>query len=148
LLRSSALPYFFSTRDKTLAHRMPEYPYNSDIGQTDLMGAAYNGDADEVLRILAMPCDIDAQDTHGMTALMYAALSGHNEVVKCLIEHKAVWNFSRSNVSRHLCTQFDAVIQLPFKRCLQPKPIRMCTLTRPRLILRLRWRRDMASCQS
>jgi hypothetical protein len=37
---------------------MPEYPYNSNIGQTDLMGAAYNGDAEAIARILAMPCDI------------------------------------------------------------------------------------------
>jgi ankyrin repeat protein len=53
------------------------------------MGAAYNGDAEEVARILSMPCDIDAQDVHGMTALMYAALRGHTASVKVLIEHKA-----------------------------------------------------------
>jgi hypothetical protein len=45
-------------------HLMPEYPYNADIGQTDLMGAAYNGVAETVARILTMPCDIDAQDNH------------------------------------------------------------------------------------
>jgi ankyrin repeat protein len=68
---------------------MPQHPYNSDIGQTDLMGAAYNGDVDEIDNILAMPCDIDAQDSHGVTALMYAAMQGHNESVQRLIEHKA-----------------------------------------------------------
>jgi ankyrin repeat protein len=68
---------------------MPEYPYNSDIGQTDLMGAAYNGDADEVGNILAMPCDIDAQDSHGLTALMYAAMQGHSESVQRLVGHNA-----------------------------------------------------------
>ena len=68
---------------------MPEYPYNADIGQTDLMGAAYNGDAEAISRILAMPCDIDAQDSHGLTALMYAAMTGCNEAVQRLIEHKA-----------------------------------------------------------
>jgi hypothetical protein len=47
---------------------MSAYSYNSDIGQTDLMGAAFNGNADEVARILTMPCDIDAQDSHGITA--------------------------------------------------------------------------------
>jgi ankyrin repeat protein len=68
---------------------MPLYPYNPDIGQTDLMGAAYNGDADEIGNILALPCDIDAQDSHGLTALMYAAMQGHSKSVQRLIEHKA-----------------------------------------------------------
>lgn len=68
---------------------VPEYPYNADIGQTDLMGAAYNGDAEEIARILSMPCDIDAQDHHGVTALMYAAMEAHTEVVRYLIEHEA-----------------------------------------------------------
>lgn len=69
---------------------MPIYPYNTDIGQTDLMGAAYNGDADEVTRILGMPCDIDAQDAHGMSALMYAAMQGHAAVVQRLVEQQAL----------------------------------------------------------
>ena len=68
---------------------MSLYPYNSEIGQTDLMGAAYNGDADEVIRILTMPCDIDAQDRHGFTALMYAAMEGYTDVIQRLIEHGA-----------------------------------------------------------
>jgi ankyrin repeat protein len=66
---------------------MSRYPYNPDTGQTDLMGAAYHGDAEEIARILAMPCDINAQDDHGITALMYAAMMGHTEAVQCLIEH-------------------------------------------------------------
>ena len=68
---------------------MAEYPYNPEIGQTDLMGAAYNGDAGEIVRILSMPCDTDAQDQHGLTALMYAAMEGHGEAVERLIEHGA-----------------------------------------------------------
>lgn len=68
---------------------MSQYPYNPEIGQTDLMGAAYSDDAEEVVRILSMPCDIDAQDDHGVTALMYAAMKAHTEVVQRLIEHKA-----------------------------------------------------------
>lgn len=68
---------------------MPEYPYKDDLGQTDLMGAAYNGDADEVRRILSMPCDIDGQDSHAMTALMYAAIKGHTDVVRQLADHRA-----------------------------------------------------------
>jgi ankyrin repeat protein len=68
---------------------MSQYPYNADIGQTDLMGAAYNGDAEEVVHILCMPCDVDAQDDHGVTALMYASREGHTEPVRRLIEHQA-----------------------------------------------------------
>jgi ankyrin repeat protein len=68
---------------------MAEYPYNSETGQTDLMGAAYNGDAEEVVHILSMPSDLDAQDSHGTTALMYAAMQGHTHAVQRLIEHKA-----------------------------------------------------------
>jgi ankyrin repeat protein len=68
---------------------MPKYPYNPDTGQTDLMGAAFNGDAEEIGCILAMPCDIDAQDSHGITALMYAAMQGHSAAIRHLIDHKA-----------------------------------------------------------
>ena len=39
--------------------------------------------------ILAMPCDIDAQDAHGVTALIYAAMRGHSAVIQRLIDHKA-----------------------------------------------------------
>jgi ankyrin repeat protein len=77
---------------------MSQYPYNADLGQTDLMGAAYHGDAEEIVRILSMPCDIDAQDDHGVTVLMYAAIKGHNEAVRRLIEHRAdleLQSFSR-----------------------------------------------------
>jgi len=70
-------------------HRVPTYPYNAEIGQTDLMGAAYNGDAEEVALILSMPCDVDAQDNHGVSALMYAAMEGHTAAVQRLIEHGA-----------------------------------------------------------
>lgn len=69
--------------------RTPKYPYNPDTGQTDLMAAAYNGDAEEIASILAMPSDVDAQDSHGITALMYAAMQGHNEAIQRLVEHKA-----------------------------------------------------------
>jgi len=68
---------------------MPKYPYNPDTGQTDLMGAAYNGDTEEIGSILAMPSDIDARDSHGITALMYAAMQGHGGAIQRLIEHKA-----------------------------------------------------------
>jgi ankyrin repeat protein len=68
---------------------MSEYPYNAETGQTDLMAAAYNGDSEEVAHLLTMPCDIDAQDSHGTTALMYAAMQGHTQAVQRLVEHKA-----------------------------------------------------------
>src|SRR5579859_5978660 len=68
---------------------MPRYPYNPESGQTDPMGAAYNGDAEEVARILSMPCDVNAQDSHGLTALMYGAMKGHADAIKELIQHGA-----------------------------------------------------------
>ena len=68
---------------------MSTYPYSPERAQTELMSAAYNGDADEVARLLTLPCDIDAQDSHGVTALMYAAMQGHTEAAQCLIERKA-----------------------------------------------------------
>jgi ankyrin repeat protein len=67
---------------------MSEYPYNEDIGQTDLMAAAYNGDAEQIAFLLTMPNDIDAQDSHGFTALMYAAMKGHTEAIQQLIKHE------------------------------------------------------------
>jgi ankyrin repeat protein len=76
---------------------MSKYPYNADLGQTDLMGAAYNGDAEEVVRILTMSCDIDAQDDHGISALMYAAMEGHAGVVHRLIEHGANLEFQSAS---------------------------------------------------
>ena len=53
------------------------------------MGAAYSGDAEEVARVLALLCDIDAQDSHGMTALMYGAMRGHTNIVQLIIHNKA-----------------------------------------------------------
>jgi ankyrin repeat protein len=53
------------------------------------MGAAFNGDAEEVARILTMPCDIDAQDSHGISALMYAAIRGSVEVIERIVESQA-----------------------------------------------------------
>ena len=68
---------------------MSAYPYSPERAQTELMSAAFNGDADEVARLFAMPCDIDAQDSDGITALMYAAMQGHAAAAQRLIEHKA-----------------------------------------------------------
>jgi len=37
---------------------MPQYPYHANQGQTDLMAAADNGDADEIVRFVAMPATL------------------------------------------------------------------------------------------
>ena len=69
---------------------MPEYPYHADIAQTELMGQQpRTAMPTEVVCLLTMPCDVDAQDFHGMTALMFAAMEGHAEVVRRLIDHEA-----------------------------------------------------------
>lgn len=41
------------------------------------MAVAFNGDTTEIGRLLVCPCDVNAQDTDGMTAGMYAAMEGH-----------------------------------------------------------------------
>lgn len=53
------------------------------------MAAAYNGDSDEVVRLLESPADIDAQDQYGASALMYAAMKGRDDVLRQLVEHEA-----------------------------------------------------------
>lgn len=53
------------------------------------MAAAFNGDVEETERILLCPVDIDAQDNHGVSALMYAAMKGHEAVVERLVSRGA-----------------------------------------------------------
>jgi ankyrin repeat protein len=60
------------------------------------MGAAYNGDVAEIARILSMPSDVDAQDSHGISALMYAAMQGHAAAVQTLITHNAALELQSS----------------------------------------------------
>lgn len=80
---------------------MPEYPYNSDIGQTELMGAAYNGDADEAARILSMPCDLDAQDSHGTPSWQIPFRLLGNFVVFFMVGLLLIWVGAKALRSVH-----------------------------------------------
>lgn len=50
-----------------------------------LNDAAYRGDLTEVKRLLDKGRDVDEQDSHGCTPLVYAAASGNIQVVKVLL---------------------------------------------------------------
>jgi len=49
---------------------------------TDLHLAARNGDMSRVTELLKGDININAKDTHGLTALHYAAKHGHDHLIK------------------------------------------------------------------
>ena len=55
------------------------------LGGQGLIRASEKGDRDRVVRLLET-ADLDAQDRRGRTALMYAALHGHDDVVDMLLK--------------------------------------------------------------
>ena len=57
--------------------------------QKDLEMAAFNGDVDELARLISEGADIDARNKYGMTPLMIAATRGHGPFVVWLVEHGA-----------------------------------------------------------
>ena len=58
-------------------------------GFTGLHGAAFCGMVELVVALLAMKgWDINATDSMGGTALSWAAVRGHEDVVKILLQHK------------------------------------------------------------
>jgi len=54
-----------------------------------LLEAARAGDYDLVLSLINSGADVNTQNEQGATALMLAALNGHTEVLKILIQSKA-----------------------------------------------------------
>ena len=58
-------------------------------GVTALMKAANRADVVAIKEILMSSVDVDAEDSSGWTALMYAAASGHAEPVQLLLASKA-----------------------------------------------------------
>jgi ankyrin repeat protein len=59
----------------------------TDDGQTALMFAAANADAEAVKALLQKGADVDAiENTHGWTALVYAIWSGDRSLVGMLLE--------------------------------------------------------------
>jgi ankyrin repeat protein len=52
--------------------------------------AVRRGSIDELQHLVATGADVDARDGHGQTALMLAAVEGHDHVVEWLVERGAV----------------------------------------------------------
>jgi hypothetical protein len=63
----------------------------------DLWRIAETGDAHDLESILATGVEIDASDSHGMTALMRAAHHGRIEMVRLLLHHGADPNLARND---------------------------------------------------
>jgi Zn-dependent protease with chaperone function len=55
-------------------------------GETPLMTAVYNGDAEEVRVLIEEGTDLEAKDAEGYTALSYTTFSGENEIAQVLLE--------------------------------------------------------------
>jgi ankyrin repeat protein len=59
--------------------------YPPDNGITELMRAASRGDSHAFLRELSETADVNARDVFGHTALAYAAMAGHERIVRALL---------------------------------------------------------------
>lgn len=61
---------------------------SNDLG-ADLIKAAFSGDYPEVKRLLENGANVNAKRENGITALMGAALEGHQEIVELLLAKEA-----------------------------------------------------------
>jgi ankyrin repeat protein len=59
-----------------------------DINQ-ELLDSAERGDSERLIQLVEKEPEIDAQDEFGRTPLMLAALNGHIDVVRLLLENGA-----------------------------------------------------------
>ena len=66
----------------------------------------HNTEVRSVLSLLRAGADVDAQDAHGKTALMYAALNSHGSIVKALLEDDV--RSDEMNLARLTLTHPDA----------------------------------------
>jgi ankyrin repeat protein len=77
-------------------------PYNRSIphgGETALMFAARNGDAESAKLLLAKGADPDDMDAWGMSALTIAAHSGFADIIDVLLAKKANPNFMLAGIA-------------------------------------------------
>jgi hypothetical protein len=72
-------------RTEPLSNIIPD-AYMPKPGVTPLMKAAMRSDIDSMRAAMAQRDDVDAQDSSGWTALMYAAASSHSEPVQLLLK--------------------------------------------------------------
>jgi ankyrin repeat protein len=68
------------------------------VASMTLYQAAYHGDVVELRRLVAAGVNVDAQDAHGHTALIWAAGAGHAEAIKTLVQLGA--NKEAKNIGR------------------------------------------------
>lgn len=72
-------------------------PTTPDAATLDLWRVAENGDVRELAPVLPRVRDINAQNEHGVTALMRAAQFGHLKMVSALLEQGADANIKRND---------------------------------------------------
>ena len=65
----------------------------------DITIASFNGDLDDVTRLLDEGADLEARDYEGQTALLAAASAGHVDVVRLLMEAGAEPGFTMENAN-------------------------------------------------
>jgi ankyrin repeat protein len=112
--KSDALQYLSSgdaARIKALAESGFDFQQKLDGGQTYLMRACqFSHSADIVRYLLAAKIDVNARDSEGKTALMYAAQNTYGKdqiaIVKILIENKADVNVTERTYGKSAL--FDA----------------------------------------
>ncbi|HEY0728356.1 MAG TPA: ankyrin repeat domain-containing protein [Pyrinomonadaceae bacterium] len=71
--------------------------YLPEAATLDLWRVAENGDVNELASVLPRVRDINAQNEHGVTALMRAAQYGHLKMVRALLDHGADANLKRND---------------------------------------------------
>ena len=71
--------------------------YLPEAATLDLWRVAENGDVNELAPVLRRVRDINAQNEHGVTALMRAAQYGRAKMVRALLEHGADANIKRND---------------------------------------------------
>ena len=71
--------------------------YLPEAATLDLWRVAENGDVNELASVLPRVRDINAQNEHGVTALMRAAQYGHLKMVRALLEQGADANLKRND---------------------------------------------------
>lgn len=67
----------------------PEWVKTGQEGFTELMGHAAKGDVVEIQRLISEGCDVNAQDSQGITALIYAAQASKFEAIETLLNSGA-----------------------------------------------------------
>ena len=74
-----------------------KFPTTPDAATLDLWRVAETGDLKALAAVLARVRDINAQNEHGVTALMRAAQFGHVKMVRALLEYGADANIQRND---------------------------------------------------